>query len=173
MIRTRALAKISDYCSDFMSNDEIQNLETGLFNYTIDSCINKGISANLQNSVFLKIYNDKLVSILSNLVDSSYLQNEILNGKIKNNEIKVQDIPSMAPYELFPSRWMSILNAKLKKEKSLLNSDVEPMTDLFKCGKCKERKCSYFELQIRSADESATLFITCLNPLCRNKWRIG
>ena len=26
-----------------------------------------------------------------------------------------------------------------------------------------KRECSYYELQIRSADESATLFITCLN----------
>ena len=62
---------------------------------------------------------------------------------------------------------------KRQKEQSLLNSNMEAKTDLFKCGKCKQRKCSYYEMQIRSADESATIFITCLNPACKNKWRIG
>ena len=45
----------------------------------------------------------------------------------------------------------------------------EAMTDQFKCGRCKSRKCIYYELQTRSADEGMTIFITCLN--CGNRWR--
>ena len=35
-------------------------------------------------------------------------------------------------------------------------------TDLYKCYKCKERKCKVIQLQTRSADEPMTNFITCL-----------
>ena len=45
----------------------------------------------------------------------------------------------------------------------------EAMTDQFKCGRCKSRKCTYYELQTRSADEGMTTFITCIN--CGNRWK--
>ena len=40
-------------------------------------------------------------------------------------------------------------------------------TDLLKCGKCRERKCTYFEMQTRSADEPMTVFVLCNN--CGNR----
>ena len=45
----------------------------------------------------------------------------------------------------------------------------EAMTDNYKCSKCGSRKCSYYELQTRSADEPMTQFINCLN--CNNRWK--
>ena len=42
-------------------------------------------------------------------------------------------------------------------------------TDQFKCRKCNQRKCTYYMLQTRSADEPMTAFITCIN--CKNKWK--
>ena len=45
----------------------------------------------------------------------------------------------------------------------------EKGTGMFKCGKCKERNCTYFQLQTRSADEPMTTFVTCLN--CNNRWK--
>ncbi|ORZ37855.1 hypothetical protein BCR44DRAFT_1459548 [Catenaria anguillulae PL171] len=35
-------------------------------------------------------------------------------------------------------------------------------TDQFRCGKCKKRRCSYFQMQTRSADEPMTTFVECL-----------
>ena len=37
------------------------------------------------------------------------------------------------------------------------------------CFKCKKRKCSYYQMQTRSADEPMTTFVTCL--LCGNNWQ--
>ena len=45
----------------------------------------------------------------------------------------------------------------------------ESMTDQFKCARCKQRKCTYYELQTRSADEGMTIFITCI--ICGHRWR--
>ena len=42
-------------------------------------------------------------------------------------------------------------------------------TAMFKCGKCKERNCTYYQMQTRSADEPMTTFVTCLS--CNNRWK--
>jgi len=46
---------------------------------------------------------------------------------------------------------------------------AKAMTDEFKCGKCKQRKCSYYQQQTRGADEPMTVFIRCI--VCGNRWR--
>jgi len=48
--------------------------------------------------------------------------------------------------------------------------DNQAETDQFKCGKCKQRKCKYYQLQTRSADEPMTTFVTCVN--CGNRWKV-
>lgn len=40
---------------------------------------------------------------------------------------------------------------------------------LFKCGKCKSKKTTYYQMQTRSADEPMTTFITCME--CANRWK--
>ena len=42
-------------------------------------------------------------------------------------------------------------------------------TDQFQCGKCKQRKTTFFQLQTRSADEPMTTFVTCV--VCSNRWK--
>mmetsp|Transcript_8328 Transcript_8328/g.17810 ORF Transcript_8328/g.17810 Transcript_8328/m.17810 type:complete len:315 (+) Transcript_8328:22-966(+) len=42
-------------------------------------------------------------------------------------------------------------------------------TDMFQCGKCKQRKCTYYQMQTRSADEPMTTFVTC--TVCGNRWK--
>ena len=51
--------------------------------------------------------------------------------------------------------------------------DLKPTTetDQFLCKKCKNRKTTFYTMQIRSADEAETSFITCL--VCNYSWREG
>ena len=42
-------------------------------------------------------------------------------------------------------------------------------TDLFTCGKCKKKNCTYTQVQTRSADEPMTTFVVCNE--CGNRWK--
>ncbi|CAB1414138.1 unnamed protein product [Pleuronectes platessa] len=42
-------------------------------------------------------------------------------------------------------------------------------TDLFTCGKCKGKCCTYTQVQTRSADEPMTTFVFCND--CGNRWK--
>ena len=43
------------------------------------------------------------------------------------------------------------------------------VSGIFQCAKCKEKKCTYYQLQTRSCDEPMTTFVTC--TVCGNRWR--
>ncbi|KAI6698696.1 hypothetical protein NL676_018815 [Syzygium grande] len=51
------------------------------------------------------------------------------------------------------------------KEKALFDCErggpPKATTDQFKCGRCGQRKTTYYQLQTRSADEPMTTFVTC------------
>ena len=62
---------------------------------------------------------------------------------------------------------------KLIRDKAMFEADRSmknvASTDQFKCGRCKQRKCTYFQMQTRSADEPMTTFVTC--TVCQNRWK--
>jgi DNA-directed RNA polymerase subunit M/transcription elongation factor TFIIS len=66
--------------------------------------------------------------------------------------------------------FFSLLSLDFDKHTNILLQlgKMEATTDQFVCGKCKSRKCSYYQLQTRSADEPMTTFVTCTN--CNNRW---
>ena len=148
---------------------EIKDLEIGIFNWTIDFSDKYQIIKNWDNVQFKNAYINKCVSIISNLDSKLYIKNEILYNKVKNKEILPHNIPYLNLEDIFPTKWNSIIDNIRKKEEASKNNKKIANTDQFKCGKCKKRECSYYELQIRSADEAATIFITCLN--CGARWR--
>jgi DNA-directed RNA polymerase subunit M/transcription elongation factor TFIIS len=55
-----------------------------------------------------------------------------------------------------------------KKEGKTIMHDPD-YKGMFKCGKCKGWKTTYYEMQTRSADEPMTVFITCHN--CNSTWK--
>jgi transcription elongation factor S-II len=148
---------------------EIKDLEIGIFNWTITYCSKKNIVLNWNNYFFKNIYINKAVSVLSNLKKNNYINNDYIINEIKKKNIKPHEMCFLKPEEIYPDKWISYINEITKKEEAVKNNKNISKTDQFKCGKCKGRDCSYYELQIRSADESATLFITCLT--CGARWR--
>ncbi|MHA2342516.1 MAG: hypothetical protein ACXADW_11615 [Candidatus Hodarchaeales archaeon] len=145
------------------------NLEKGIFNYAIQTAKHKNIVRKWDNKAFVLIYIDKLRSIMLNLNAKSTIQNKQLLKKLKKGEFKAHEIAFMSHQELFPEKWKKLIEEKIKRDQNEGKVDLSAATDEFYCFRCKKRKCSYYQMQTRSADEPMTTFVTCL--LCGNNWR--
>jgi transcription elongation factor S-II len=139
------------------------NLEKGVYNYTIKEANTRKIVKKWENPPFSQLYLDRLRSIYINL------KNQELLAQIKQNEITPQIIAFMTHQELNPSHWRVFIDRKIKRDASKYTSNIEASTDMFTCKKCKSKRCTYYELQTRSADEPATIFVTCLD--CGKHWK--
>jgi len=153
-----------------IQHDKCEKIEASIINYSIKSAYNRKIQQNWDNVTFQKIYLNKCRSLYSNLDSKSYIQNKNLIERLNcDTEFILDQIASMSYQELFPEIWKQMMDDKYKREKLLYEEKQEAMTDQFKCARCKSRKCTYYELQTRSADEAMTIFITCIN--CGNRWK--
>jgi len=66
-------------------------------------------------------------------------------------------------------------NIKLSEEKEV-NKRLKPIDikeGIYTCKKCGGKRTQSYEVQLRRADEPATVFVECVNPKCRNKWSMG
>ena len=143
----------------FIIEDETNtvNLEKGIFNYTIKESNTKKIIKKWENPLFTQIYVDKLRSIYINLKNEDFLK------QIKNNEISTRNVAFLTHQEINPDHWKDNIEKKIKRDASKFNTEIEASTDMFTCKKCKSKKCTYYELQTRSADEPMTIFVNCLS----------
>ena len=146
-------------------NDEILsiNIEKGVFNYSLKEASSKKIIKKWDNPRFVQLYLDRLRSIYINLKNEEFL------NQIINNEVTPQSLAFMTHQEMNNSRWRKLIEKKMIRDANKYNNDIQASTDMFTCKKCKSKRCTYYELQTRSADEPATIFVTCLD--CGKNWK--
>ena len=138
-------------------------IEKGVFNFAISEAKKKNIVRNWDNKYFMKLYMDRLRSIYINLKNINVI------NKIKNKEITMKELSLMTHKEICPEKLKKLIDAKIKRDKNMTSVDLSAATDEFKCYKCKKRRCTYYQLQTRGADEPMTTFVTCL--VCGNRWK--
>ena len=95
------------------------------------------------------------------------LQYRLMHSK----EVKSMDLPQLNPEQLWPNGPYSAARFKLKQRELDMDrarAKDEDYTGMFKCGKCKCKKVTYYQMQTRSADEPATNFCSCA---CGHRWR--
>ena len=147
-----------------INNEKIcENLEKGIYNSCLKTAEEKNIIKRWDNNIFVQIYTNKLRSIIMNLNNSELLE------KINTKKIKAHKLAFMTHQEMNPSRWEKLIEDKKIKDQNRYSPKIEASTDNFTCWKCKSKKCSYYQLQTRSADEPMTTFVTCLD--CGNRWK--
>jgi len=139
------------------------NLEKGIFNFAIKEASSRKIIKKWENPFFVQLYTDRLRSIFMNLKNANF-QKTILA-----EDIEPQTIAFMTHHEMNPERWDVLIQQKILRDKSKLTTNIEASTDMYTCKKCRSKRCTYYELQIRSADEPATIFVTCLD--CGKHWK--
>ena len=145
-------------------NDEKSslNLEKGIFNYTLKEADRLKIVKKWDNKFFVEIYLNHLRSILNNLNDK-WIE------AINSCEIQPHKIAFMNHQELNHDKWAELIDTKSKRDKNKFESNIAASTDTFTCRKCKNNKCTYYQMQTRSADEPMTCYVNCLT--CGNRWK--
>lgn len=139
------------------------NLEKGIFNFALSEAKNRKVVKKWDNPYFVQLYVDRLRSIFTNLNNPPLLE------QLNSGSIKAHTIAFMTHQELRPEKWDELITAKSKRDQNKFENNLEAATDTFTCRKCKSNKCTYMQLQLRSADEPMTTFVTCLS--CGNRWR--
>ena len=155
---------IKTYFERFTNEKIASNIEISIFNYAIKEAKIHRIICKWKNKGFCDIYSGRLRTIIYNLNNSPDLLDQIINKQISPTSLS-----NMTHQEMSPQHWKPRIERKMTKDKSRLTTNIEASTDLFTCKKCKSKKCTYYELQTRSADEPATIFITCVD--CGKNWK--
>jgi transcription elongation factor S-II len=71
--------------------------------------------------------------------------------------------------EMKPEKWQAMIDAKILRDKNKYEVNMAAATDTFTCRKCHSNKCTYYQQQVRSADEPMTTFVQCIECGCRWK----
>lgn len=113
-------------------------------------------------------YKNRVRSRYSNLKDS---RNPELRQNVLSGAISPDKLAKMTPDEMASSE-MKSLREKFEEENikdHQMAVQEGTKTDMFVCGRCKGRACTYNQLQTRSADEPMTTFVFCME--CGNRWK--
>jgi len=146
-----------------MDEKAATNVEIGVYNYAIREANKERIVKKWENKNFTHLYMDRMRSLWMNLqqTDNSLLE------RWQRGEINPEQMSSLTHQEMNGARWQSMIEQKMKRDAH--STEMRASTDMFTCKKCKSKKCSYYELQTRSADEPSTIFISCLD--CGKNWK--
>ena len=110
-------------------------------------------------------------SILFNLKDP---KNPDLRRKVLLGEIKPETLVTMSAEEMASHKRQSEnIQIQLKSLKRCMHDadeEEKATTNMFQCSRCCERKCTYYQMQTRSADEPMTTYVTCCK--CNKRWKV-
>ncbi|KAG2189976.1 hypothetical protein INT46_008976 [Mucor plumbeus] len=122
----------------------------------------------LFNQTVKEDYKSKVRSLALNLKSKTNpaLREGVVTGEISIETLCTINVEDMASEES-KQRDRKLAEEALFKARGAESAQAE--TDMFRCGKCRGRKCTYFQMQTRSADEPMTTFVTCIN--CGNHWK--
>ncbi len=145
-----------------------ENIEKSIYSYATEQCTIKNIEPDIENKLFLRIYVNKLMSLYNNLDKSSYIKNEDFYDQVMDGTINIEKIAFLTPQEINKKHWKKYIDKQSAVDEFLYSRTAGIRTNEYKCGRCKERNCSYYQMQVRCSDEPMTTFINCLN--CGNNW---
>lgn len=160
---------LSKLLSEHCDENDMNELERGIYNASLNEAKTRQIPLTWEHETFRWIYEMVAKRAIANFNPESYVGNKHLIQRWKDGEFTLDQIGGWTPYELKPMHWKDLKDQLLRREQRILEGNMSMATDRFRCSQCKEKKCSYYELQTRSADEPMTIFVKCLN--CGKQWK--
>lgn len=132
------------------------------------------LGAQIEECVFSEFkntdmkYKNRVRSRIANLKDvkNPNLRRTVLCGNVSPERMAKMTAEEMASDELKEMRKNLTKEAVRDHQMATTGGTI---TDLFTCGKCKGKKCTYTQVQTRSADEPMTTFVFCND--CGNRWK--
>jgi hypothetical protein len=165
-----------------------RNAEISILNWAVHATRGIGQVASWENRVFRSNYRMKLSWLIAEMgrdekvnitlaTDGDSVQLGCIVGpqlvlRLKRKELDVKKLATYPPDVLWPAGpWAQAMLKSREKDMAMemARTREEDYSGLFKCGKCKSVKTTYYQMQTRSADEPMTTFVTCKN--CRNRWK--
>ena len=140
-----------------------RNIEKSIYNKCLEDATKRVIIKRWDNKMFVLTYIDKFKHVYFTIKNPEIME------KINKGVFKTSDIAFKSHEELYPEKWSILTEEKKFRLENKYFPKIEASTDSFICRKCKSTKCTYTQVQTRSADESMTIFVTCLNCKCRWK----
>ncbi|KAM6919311.1 transcription elongation factor A protein 1 isoform 1-T1 [Xenentodon cancila] len=133
------------------------------------------LGAQIEESIFQEFkntdmkYKNRVRSRISNLKDmkNPNLRRTVLCGSVTPDRIAKMTAEEMASDELKEMR-KNLTKEAVRDHQMATTGGTQ--TDLFTCGKCKGKNCTYTQVQTRSADEPMTTFVFCQQ--CGNRWKV-
>jgi DNA-directed RNA polymerase subunit M/transcription elongation factor TFIIS len=165
-----------------------RNCERSVYNWAVQETRRRSDVASWENRLFRWRYKQRVFGLLQELKRGPRIETHLdvdpggvrvrlkiapqLVTRLQRKELDAKKIAWYTPEVL----WLDgpAYQALFKlREKELAIEEArtkeEDYEGLFKCGKCKSTKTSYYQMQTRSADEPMTTYVTCRN--CGLKWK--
>jgi len=149
-----------------LNEENCLNLEKGIFNWTLKEATFRKVVKKWDTPYFVELYKSRLRSIYTNLKNNPAL---IASIGLEDGQTKPHEIAFMTHQEMMPEKWAKLLEKKDKEDANRYEVNIAAATDTFTCRKCRSKKCTYTQVQTRSADEAMTTFVTCIDCGCRWK----
>lgn len=150
-LRNNVINDFNTYFNQLISTD----IENSIYNHTVDYCTQSKIECSWDNVLFKHIYVLKCRNILFRISNSVSTQSDIQNKTLD---------PRRLGYLHFEEFYPEGREDDEDKSEQVFQED-----GMFKCGRCKSLKTTYYSLQTRSSDEPMTCFVTCTD--CKNRWK--
>jgi DNA-directed RNA polymerase subunit M/transcription elongation factor TFIIS len=141
------------------------NIETAVYNRTLRLAGERNVAKRWDSAEFVEIYTTFLRSIISNLSTVDGVR------QVTNPSFDIKTIETFEISDLNSDKWRQIIGDSDKTADGMYEVNAEASSDDFTCRKpkCRSKRCSYYQMQTRSADEPITTFVTCLD--CGGRYR--
>lgn len=162
-------AKVYARFNKVLADDTLaKRLEISLWNWTVLTCQRDLIPLYWENPRVRYRYTTRAQSLEFNL---THPRNPGLVARVLDGSLSVKAFANMTPQEMFPEQWEAAYQQQAMRQlRRETDVDASNAPDgAYTCGKCKSKKTVYTSVQIRSADEPATIFVRCLN--CAKAWK--
>ena len=148
--------------------DGVLKRTTRAFNRMNVSLDNKNYwSPSFDNNHFIRRYKNNAYNLLYVMKQP----NSRVIERLVNNELNDKELACLHPSIIWTDGPYAQTEKELKEKEMIeeMSSQQIAPKGMFKCGKCKSDKTSYYQMQTRSADEPMTTFVRCID--CGKRWK--